>query len=279
VDGDSGDTADVRLELTTPEAVRDAWSGPSGHDVADLRLDGLRFRTQRGTADDLLLEYGDRAAFHVSAPHDTVLCGPVNADDAAWRRVLLDTVLWLAALWHGGEALHAAGVRTAGGVVALVGATGGGKTTLAAELIRRGAQFFTDDVLFLDGRERAHPGPALMNVPLGGAIAPSELGDEVARIGDEAWVEVRDAASAPAPLAALVLVARDPELSTRLERISPGLHDLRPRLFAHPFAPDRERARFELCAELAQRVPTARLEADLAATPAELAELVEGFVA
>src|SRR5207247_893856 len=117
--GGAATGAEVRLELVPPEAARAAWSGKSDGHVADLLLDGLRFRTERGSAGDLLLEYGDEAVFHVSPAHERVLCGPARTDEAAWRRVLLDTVLWMVALWHGGEALHAAGVRRRGGVVGL----------------------------------------------------------------------------------------------------------------------------------------------------------------
>lgn len=63
---------------------------------------------------------------------------------------LLGTVL---AVWlerHGVTTLHASVVEIDGGAVALLGAPGGGKTTLAAALVAAGARFVVDDLAALD---------------------------------------------------------------------------------------------------------------------------------
>ena len=67
-----------------------------------------------------------------------------------WERFLVAQVLPFAALLQGVEVLHASGVVLHGRVVAIVGASGAGKSSVALNLVLRGAGFFTDDVLALE---------------------------------------------------------------------------------------------------------------------------------
>jgi hypothetical protein len=119
------------------------------------------------------------------------------------ERFLFAQVLPLAAVLQGLEVVHASAVAFNGGVVAFVGASGAGKTTLATRLMARGARLITDDALALemaDGEIIAHPGPAFLAIA---ATAPA-LAD-----GPPAWLGRQQGASDKphfvAPVSELVL--------------------------------------------------------------------------
>lgn len=82
-----------------------------------------------------------------------------DVPDGLVAHVLLGAVLadWL--LWRGQLALHANGVVLDGGVVAITGATGAGKSTLGAALAAAGGKPHCDDLLAVD--------PASATVPFG----------------------------------------------------------------------------------------------------------------
>ena len=107
--------------------------------------------------------------------------------------------LWTVSLLRGFELLHASAVTTDHGLIALVARTGGGKSSLAAEFLRRGAALFSDDIVALDdagGEVIAHPGPPLMNLPR--VLPPAQVGGTVvAEFGDERWVALDRARRRP----------------------------------------------------------------------------------
>jgi HPr kinase/phosphorylase len=83
-----------------------------------------------------------------------------------WQRLLFAQTLPIAARLHGLTLLHAAAVSL-GGVVALTGPSGSGKSSVALQLAALGPPFFSDDVVALEEREGqvvAHPGPRFANV-------------------------------------------------------------------------------------------------------------------
>ena len=89
--------------------------------------------------------------------------GP-DADPKRWQPLLVGQGLPLAAVLRGLEPLHASAVVVEGRAVALAGPPGAGKSSLAAELVSRGATFLTDDVLAVEPSGGsgllAYPGPA-----------------------------------------------------------------------------------------------------------------------
>ncbi len=229
----------------------------------------------------MLICYGHRAIFHLSTDGRILRCAPTERDDPIWQRVLLDTVLWTVSLLRGYEQLHASAVRTANGVVAFTAASGGGKTSLAAEFLRRGAALYTDDILALEQRDGvvvAHRGPALMNLPR--SLVPEIAGEDnvLADFGEEQWVQVQRPALSAEPLAAVVIVARAAGLDTRCVRAENTALALLAHLVGFPYL-ERERTRFELYASLASTTPVLELTADLSVPTAELADLVAERVA
>jgi len=226
----------------------------------------------------VFLRYEDKAWFWVSADGTAVLYGARDEARADWRIVLMDTVLGTAALCRGREGLHAAAVELEGGVVAITAASGGGKTTLCAELIRRGGRLFADDLLFLRRADRhvlAEPGPPLMSI---GPGADGVLGEVVATVAGHTLVVVPGAARDAAPLVACLVLDRNDEIEgARLELEPSPVALLQAALLSGTNA-DRRRGRFELLADLLQGMTLFRLVANAAMPATELALLVESAV-
>lgn len=101
----------------------------------------------------------------VAADGRTWVGQPAGGEPAwRWRELVFAQVLPTVAALHGLEPLHASAVAIDGRVHGLLAASGVGKSSTAAHLVGRGAQFVTDDVLVLEeiaGRLVAHPGPRL----------------------------------------------------------------------------------------------------------------------
>jgi hypothetical protein len=176
--------------------------------------------------------------------------------------------------------LHAGAVELDGAVVAVIGHSGGGKSTLIGELLKRGALLFADDVLALDPELTAHPGPPLMNVAaersdliaLGRTLATLHEGD------DEAWVAIERASRAPRRLAALFLYQRGPGLALASRPLQPTVLELVPYAWVIPDDREAMERRFGLLAEVAVRVPVFTLTAGLDRGPAEIADALHGSV-
>lgn len=265
----------LALRLVPGTDVDAAWSGTATR-AWSATVDGLPFLAERGLAGDHHFAHGASARFWLSADRRVLLCAPANPADAAWRRVLLDSVLLTVALLAGHEALHAAAVELHGDVVAVAGPTGAGKSSLAAALLRRGASLVADDVLMLDrapGGIVAHPAPAVMTVPAdrtGGSVA----GRLIAHIGDELWIEPSALARCPRPLGAVVLLDRSPGRRLGLVPLAPSPLRVLGHSLYFDHRPERSRARFELFADLARDVPLYALHAPPAVTPERLADVV-----
>jgi hypothetical protein len=262
--------------VTREELDRD-WSGKAGTPLWATRIDGLPVAILRGCRGDHRIRFGS-AAFQLSADGRTLSCDAADLDAPTWQRFLLDTVLWCTSLLAGFEQLHASSVLIDGRVAAILARSGGGKTSIAAELVRRGYPLFSDDVVALGstaGRPLAHAGPRLMNLPEDG-LDPSVLGRPLARIGGEAWIEVRRGIVEPAPLSALFLCGAR-EGAARSEPLSPSPLRLLPHALALPCDGERRRSRFELLADVAASTPLFALAGG--GGPKALADEVEVAVA
>jgi hypothetical protein len=255
------------------EQVEDAWSG-RGEVGWEATIDGDRFVAERGRDGDHRFCHGEGSLCHLSADGAVLLCALSDERDPRAWRVVLDSVLFSVALIDGYEALHAGAVATKDGALAIAAASGGGKSTLLAELLGDDRSLLADDIVVLESRAGAaplaHPGAPLMTVPAGIEPLP---GPAIAAIGAETWVAVPTAREAM-PLAGLVVLNRSPGLATGLHRVEDPLLVLLRSLLRFPQSPERERARFELAAEIASEVPVWELQADPSVTPAGLADLV-----
>lgn len=153
----------VRSEIPLPELP--AMTGDSAAATVDLdirfgpvpeRLDDAdhvypRFET--AGSDRLLVKATDIARFLLRASGDVTVdpWGAYVEKDV--RSVLLASVMGGFFHMRGLYPLHASAVRFGNGVVAFAGASGIGKSTLAAFLGERGYQVFTDDICVVDPGE------------------------------------------------------------------------------------------------------------------------------
>lgn len=272
---------DLELTLARADEVRDAFSGSASPRLVHEAVlgDGCTYTTERGQEHDHLIDYVPRAVFHLDTPATHVLCAPVDEAAPAWRRFLLDTVLATAALVRGGEALHAAGVLTPRGVVAIAARTGGGKSTLTAEMMRRGNTLFTDDLLFLSGDRGtvvAHPGPPLMNLEpaMPAGLRARDLGRIAATVDGEYWTEVERPRLASAAVAAVVFLDRGASVLS-VEILPPNPLPLLANALQVNADDDRATRQFELFADLASQATLISLHAPADVSPESLADLVE----
>jgi hypothetical protein len=286
---------DVRISSASPAELEHGWSGVEAHGWSGT-IDDTTFMVEQGVAGDYRFVHGappdphgafslhTRALYHLSPDRSELRYAVRDRSDPASWRVLLDSVLFTVSLLHGHEALHAGAVATPTGVIAITAATGGGKSTLLAELLRRGSTLMADDVLALEphGHESspiAHPAPPLMTLP---ATVVALLGEDsaaaICSLDGESWIAV-PVCPEPLPIRALVVLDRGPGSAHYpsqpvLTKIEAPLVPLLDSLMSFPKTPERERARFELASALCSKAGVWRLAADLEAPPSLLADVL-----
>jgi hypothetical protein len=255
------------LALVCADALEEDWP----HEDASVLRD-LRDRSERRL---LTIEEHPEAGYRLDAPAygryliardgRRILCAPSDLSEWEWQAFLIGQVLPLAAVLQGLEAVHASAVALGERVIGLVADSHGGKSSLAINLVRRGAAFVADDVLALERvgeRILVHPSPALVSVrhAEADAIGPTalqRLGTVVGRGEDELRVAM---AREPRtlPLAALYFVERsedEPDSAVRELEPDPRL------LLGNTFngfvrTPARLVSQLDLHAQLARTVPT-----------------------
>lgn len=137
---------------------------PPGSRIAELRgAGGVVFYSLGGDGERTVLRYPGLCEF-VGDRH--LACVTVHAHPGMDRGLVVvlaaGTLLAVHLMLRGELVLHASAVRLDGHAVAFVGASGMGKSTLAAALCGHGCALVTDDVLRVDPTEaavmRVHPG-------------------------------------------------------------------------------------------------------------------------
>jgi hypothetical protein len=292
----------LRLESLVRSRLRrapDTWLARVPRAAADAEWRRAQPRTllERRLTDGrvgLSVHYDEQVGYRLWAPrHGCYLVAPDGARVAAappsgpawrWERLVTSHVLPLAAVLRGMEVLHASAVATAGGVLAFLGRSGAGKTTLAGRLVARGARFVTDDVLAVDvvgTTVRAHRGGAVARMD------PRELralpAGERARLGPVSvrgakW-HVRPAAVAGRlPLRATYHLLRSDD--TRDVAVV-AVHPYDPAiLLGNAFLPylaahERLRRQLDVFAAMAANVPLYQVRIGTGAGPAAVADAVQ----
>ena len=273
----------VSIRLVEPRELAQSWSGPAAPPAWRTVLgDGASLQLEHGTAGDYRLSYGS-ATFHISADGKCLLAAPDDALDFAWQRQLLDTALYSASFARGFELLHASGVEFEHGVVAFMTRSGGGKTSLAAELVRRGHPLFCDDVLAFGWSPeglRGFPGPAVMNLPYS-SVSPEQLGATViARFPEEEelWVALEAAVTSPRRISALYLLDSCKGRANVNRLAAPTLLDLLPHSISLPHPASRDREHFKRLSTLAEEAQIGCIGVSPDTDPTALADLVESAV-
>jgi len=133
-------------------AGTDQRTTPGGRAVLHHELAGDPWYTAWDLgADGYLLRFHDACDFEVSADLRHVVLREADGVDPGLSRVLTTGGMLAFQLYLRGEAvLHASAVEDDEGVVAFVGYSGMGKSTMATLLCAEGAALVTDDVLRLD---------------------------------------------------------------------------------------------------------------------------------
>ena len=142
----------LRLEASQPQVVVEGlpfheWTFPDG------TLWTQFFRTETG----YLLRFPDLADFQVSQDGRSVICSPApDVADATARHLYLNQVLPLMLGKQGKLVFHGSAVEIADAAVAFVGASGRGKSTLAASFASSGFRFLTDDGFAVEVCDRGY---------------------------------------------------------------------------------------------------------------------------
>jgi hypothetical protein len=269
--GEGDGAADLTFTLTPRPLLPGPWRntapiyispyrGADGESVFHLyRIDGYEILNFPGTADFFLQD--DRIACHVLEP------------DLVELRLLGPVLSYCLERW-GLPTLHASAVAVDGRAVAFLSRQGGGKTGLAAALMRAGMPLVTDDVLPVEDRKGtffARPGyPQMRMWPDEAAwfldrweelpLVHPEVTKRRISVGPGGFGEFRDASL---PLAGLYIPERRPDGPVEIVDVPP--RDALIELVRYSFSPHLVEAaglqpfRFDLFARLVQRVPVRRL--------------------
>jgi hypothetical protein len=271
----------LRVVLAPSGELEQLWGGGCVPEVhASATVDDGPWVVEQGRRGDLRMSH-PLAQLHLDAERAILRCAPTNADDPAWRRLLLDTGLVTVSLARGFDALHASAVTLGGSAVAFAGRAGAGKTTLMATLLSRGALLLADDVVALARTSErgvlAHPGPPLVNLPQ--ATPADAIGEVLAQFGEEQWVRADNHAVAPAELYLVVILERTDGIG---EPVLRSVRQPAVALLAHALhsgsAPQRRSARFQLLADVAETAHVMSLTAGREVPPAALADLVQARI-
>jgi hypothetical protein len=199
--------------------------------------------------------------------HDglAVRCAPTTrSDDSGWSALVPAQALPLAATLRHLEVLHASAVTLDGRALAFCAEPGVGKSSLAAQLVLRGAGLLSDDAVAIDDELIAHPSTGAVH------LRPAELArlDRASRdrlgIRTATRFDGRVLGSvqpaAPAPLAAVFVLERAASGTAieLLEAVGPAV------LIGATFnlsvrSPERLVRHLDFCARIATQVPVFRM--------------------
>jgi hypothetical protein len=274
----------VALELESPRRLASRWSGAATSGAWRGRLrDGAELTIRRGRAGDLMFAYGDgRATFLLDPAARRLGCGPDDVGVLDWQRVLVSRVLPLVAIARGAEALHAGAVTTERGAVGVLASSGGGKSTLVAELVGRGRALVSDDVMVLTTGATGvfvQPGGAHLSLAAAVQTGPGAIGEPLGVVGGKQWLEVEDVVVDEQPVAALVLLERGGGVAPRAEELPPSPLALAPFMLGLPDHEGRDAARFGLYSDLMATARLLRLSSAVEDPPAALADELERVLA
>jgi hypothetical protein len=227
---------------------------------------------------------------HLVANDGSLIRSSLPAEEGEiWKRLFFAQALPLAAALNGLALFHASAVVLDGRAYAFVGVSGSGKTSIAAQLVARGARMLTDDVLALDpadGEVRAYAGPARISIERAeldglGADGRERLGDPLETPTEDGKVqlETRPAAE-PVPLGGVFLLGRSPSRGIAIKRDPKNRTQalLAAAFLGYLMLPRRLALHLEVCARIAASVPTFSVEIGETTAASEVAETIESLV-
>lgn len=229
------------------------WRDARGTTLAACyTVDGQRRIDVAGVAS---FRFGARPETIIACPHISVRPEVI---EETYSRSILPMVLQTC----GPEVLHASAVQI-GGVLALCGASGTGKSTIAFALSQRGHRLWADDALAIDLSGQS---PVALPLPFEMRLRPRAVaffGVEPQAAGAASSGGPMDEADpSPAPLTALCVLSRGEDegrgCGARIERLRPSA--ALPALLAHAYCfsledPGLKRSMVQHYMDLAARVP------------------------
>jgi hypothetical protein len=163
------------------------------------------------------------AAFVARDGSEVVVDASPDADPAAVRLFLLGTAMGAVMMQRGHLVLHGNAFRVGEACAVVVGRSGSGKSTLAAELLRRGHDVLSDDVVPVDADGRALPGYPRIKL---WQDAVTRLGldsgdlDRVASSVEKFQLPISRSCSEPLPLRWLYVLERHDGPDLSLSRVN-----------------------------------------------------------
>jgi hypothetical protein len=140
---------DVTVELG--EATSPPFERPSEHVVAELIVDGYPWYTFCRLGEGYVGRMNGIADFVIDADLSRVVCHPaIGGREQVIPIVIPGTITAFLLAMSGRCVLHGSAVDLEGRALAFVGASGQGKSTMAAMFCATGASLVTDDVLPLE---------------------------------------------------------------------------------------------------------------------------------
>jgi hypothetical protein len=227
---------------------------------------------------------------HLVAPDGSLIRSsfPPGADEV-WQRLFFAQALPLAAALNGLALFHASAVVVDDEAYAFVGLSGSGKTSVAAQLVARGARMLTDDVLALepvDGEIRAHAGPARISIERSeldnlGEDGRERLGQRLETPTEDGKVQLETRPEAdPVSLGGVFLLSRSSASRIAIKRDPENRTQalLAAAFLGYLMLPQRLALHLEVCSQIAAGVPTFSVQIAATTDAGEAAETIQGLI-
>jgi len=256
----------IRLKLGSTDLIERLVAGRQSTKASD-------WYTQETLRDgSLCLRWKGLADYTVS--HDggeVACCASPSSDAESVNMYLLGQVLSFALLRKGVEPLHATAVVVDGHAIGFLGASGDGKSTLAAAFLERGHRLLTDDMLVIrdnSGRLTAYPGPSRIKLypEIAQQILRSSSGKPMNHLTPKLVIPLPDHSLCREPMPLDVLYKlpgpRTRVQSIRIRKLSQQralVELLRHTFNTSDVQPSRLKQQFAAAAQLAHRLPVKNL--------------------
>jgi hypothetical protein len=272
------------LEASRQE-VRAGWR--NAETVFCRRLAGGRpvFVVER-TPDAYRIRAPRHGTHVVAGDGRTILSAPPSRGGWSWQRLIYAQALPLAARLQGLHLLHASAISVGDAAVAFLAPSGTGKSTVAVNLIARGHDFLTDDVLAVSISDRsltAYAGPPLLglseddyeHLPEEGRMA---LGSRVGHL-DKLYLAT-PVRNGSAPLQLLYFLERTDASGLEIRRQDPPRPEQLLAGTALPYLRTRRRLvePLDFCAALAERTRVFTVRMSTANSPGYVAAALEAHI-
>jgi hypothetical protein len=238
----------------------------------------------RASEDEALLSWEGAGAFLVRHGREIVVDARPDADPRFIAHLIAGPALAVVLHQRGRLVLHASAVSVGGEIVAFLGHSGCGKSTVAAALHARGCTLVTDDVLATDATAETPVGyPGFPGVKLWPGVIDviKELNDAFEpqsalhpQIDKRAYGAGRNFSTQPLPFRRLYTLSEGAE--ARVEEIEPRaalVEMIRHTFTARVLTSAQTAPHFTQCARLASKVRARRLVSPR--SPSELVALAE----